>query len=224
MTYYGIYKITNLLNGKMYIGQHTTSNLDDGYMGSGVIITKAIKKYGVENFRKEWLMFCEDEEELNYMERVFVDQTWVDRSDTYNIALGGDCKTWTDEIRKNHSYVMNKPEVKAKYSGENAPMKRPEVRAKFIGANNPNYGKPRSEETRKKISEAKRGKHLSEETRRKMSEARKGRVAPNLKWTYDICKQEALKYKNKSEFYKGSPNAYFASWAHKWLSEFFSNK
>lgn len=73
MTYYGIYKITNLLNGKMYIGQHTTSNIDDGYMGSGKIILRALKKYGVENFRKEWLMFCEDEEELNYMERVYVD-------------------------------------------------------------------------------------------------------------------------------------------------------
>jgi len=73
MTYYGIYKITNLLNGKMYIGQHTTSNIDDGYMGSGKIIKYALKKYGAENFRKEWLMFCEDEEELNYMERVYVD-------------------------------------------------------------------------------------------------------------------------------------------------------
>ena len=73
MIFYGLYKITNLLNGKMYIGQHTTTNLDDGYMGSGKIIMRAIAKYGVQNFRKEWLMFCEDEEELNYMERVFVD-------------------------------------------------------------------------------------------------------------------------------------------------------
>jgi hypothetical protein len=73
MTYYGIYKITNLTNGKMYIGKHKTVNIDDGYMGSGIIIKHALKKYGTENFRKEWLMFCEDEEELNYMERVYVD-------------------------------------------------------------------------------------------------------------------------------------------------------
>lgn len=44
MTYYWIYKITNLLNGKMYIGQHTTDNLDDGYMGSGIHIERAVKK------------------------------------------------------------------------------------------------------------------------------------------------------------------------------------
>lgn len=73
MKYFGIYKITNLLNGKMYIGKHITTNLDDGYMGSGILITRAVKKHGVENFRKEWIMFCEDEEEMNYMEMVFVD-------------------------------------------------------------------------------------------------------------------------------------------------------
>ena len=73
MKFFGIYKITNLTNGKMYIGKHITSDLDDGYMGSGIVIKNAIKKYGRENFRKEWLMFCEDEEEMNYMERVFVD-------------------------------------------------------------------------------------------------------------------------------------------------------
>ena len=73
MKFYGIYKITNLIDGKMYIGKHITSDIDDGYMGSGKRIKRAIKKYGEENFRKEWLMFCEDEEELNYMERVYVD-------------------------------------------------------------------------------------------------------------------------------------------------------
>lgn len=73
MKYYGLYRITNLLNGKMYVGKHITKDLNDRYMGSGLILKRAIKKYGRENFRKEWLMFCEDEDELNYMERVFVD-------------------------------------------------------------------------------------------------------------------------------------------------------
>lgn len=90
MKYYGIYKITNLLNEKMYIGKHITSDIDDGYMGSGLLICRAIKKYGIENFRKEWLAFCEDEEELNYVERMLVDETWLARSDTYNLNLGGD--------------------------------------------------------------------------------------------------------------------------------------
>lgn len=46
MTFYGIYKITNKVNGKMYIGQHTADELDDGYLGSGAVMQRAIKKYG----------------------------------------------------------------------------------------------------------------------------------------------------------------------------------
>ena len=69
-------------------------------MGSGLIVLRALKKDGQENFRKEWLMFCEDSDELNYMERVYVDQTWVDRSDTYNLRLGGDMPKLTEETKR----------------------------------------------------------------------------------------------------------------------------
>ena len=117
MKFYGIYKITNLLNGKMYIGQHITSDIDDDYMGSGIIISAAIKKYGKQNFKREWLMFCEDKEELDYMERVFVDQTWLDRSDTYNLALGGishrDFKKSTKQmISEKTKEALKSPEVR----------------------------------------------------------------------------------------------------------------
>lgn len=89
MEYYGIYKITNLENGKMYIGKHKGTLLNDGYFGSSVQLKKDIEKYGISRFNKEWLMFCEDEWEMNYMEGVFADQTWADRSDTYNLKSAG---------------------------------------------------------------------------------------------------------------------------------------
>ena len=87
--YFTIYKITNLINNKIYIGKHKTNNLNDSYMGSGTLSNKAIKKYGIQNFKKEILCLCETEDNMNELEELVVDQEFVDRKDTYNLALGG---------------------------------------------------------------------------------------------------------------------------------------
>ena len=58
-TYNHIYLITNKIDGKIYIGKQSTDKLNDYYIGSGVLIKKAIQKYGRENFIKEYLAFCD---------------------------------------------------------------------------------------------------------------------------------------------------------------------
>ena len=87
--YYLIYKITNNINGKIYIGKHKTNDKNDGYMGSGLYLNHAQEKYGIENFTKEILFECSSEEEMNDKERELVNEDFVKRNDTYNLAIGG---------------------------------------------------------------------------------------------------------------------------------------
>lgn len=54
MKRYIIYKVTNLINRRYYIGRHSTNNLDDNYLGSGKAIINAVKKYGKDTFKKEF--------------------------------------------------------------------------------------------------------------------------------------------------------------------------
>ena len=87
--YYYFYKITNNINGKFYYGVHSTKNLDDGYMGSGIAIRKAYKKYGIENFQKQILMFFENEQAMyDYQEKIVNDQM-VNYPQCYNMIIGG---------------------------------------------------------------------------------------------------------------------------------------
>jgi hypothetical protein len=83
--FYTIYKITNKINDKTYIGKHQTKNLDDGYMGSGNYIKRAIKKHGIDNFMKEILHVFDNELEMNLVEKELV----ILGETSYNICPGG---------------------------------------------------------------------------------------------------------------------------------------
>ena len=83
--FYTVYKITNNNNNKYYIGMHQTKNLDDGYMGSGKLIKKAIQKYSIENFTKEILHVFDNEEDMKNKEKELV----VINEMSYNLCDGG---------------------------------------------------------------------------------------------------------------------------------------
>ncbi len=89
-TYYTIYKITNKINGKSYIGKHKTKNLEDGYMGSGKYLKRAIEKHGIENFRKEILFVYDNNEDASKKEAELVNEDYLTNENSYNLKLGGD--------------------------------------------------------------------------------------------------------------------------------------
>ena len=87
--YYLVYKLTNLVNGKIYIGCHITKDMNDGYMGSGKRLAYAKKKYGLGSFKKEILSTWETPEEMFAEEKRLVNEEFITRDDVYNIACGG---------------------------------------------------------------------------------------------------------------------------------------
>lgn len=103
-----VYKTTNLLNGKIYIGQHTTENPDDGYMGSGVYLQKAIKEDGKENFTREIISWADSKKDLDHAEEFFIKHyiQKVGKSRMYNATEhAGGVDYHTDESKKKMSAV-----------------------------------------------------------------------------------------------------------------------
>lgn len=88
-TKFVIYKTVNLVNGKFYIGKHKTSDLQDSYLGSGVALNCAIKKYGEKNFQKEILFVFDNEHDMNHKEIELITEDLINNPQCYNIALGG---------------------------------------------------------------------------------------------------------------------------------------
>lgn len=87
--FYTIYKITNKINGKIYIGKHITEDLNDDYMGSGKILKRAINSYGLTNFTKEILFQFDNEADMNAKEAEIVTEEFVKEDTNYNLCPGG---------------------------------------------------------------------------------------------------------------------------------------
>lgn len=87
--YIFVYKTTNLINNKIYVGIHRTNDLNDGYLGSGVALCNAIEKYGRDMFNRIILEYC-DENILEERERHWIMVTGsFNKEIGYNLTLGG---------------------------------------------------------------------------------------------------------------------------------------
>lgn len=164
-----IYKTTNLVNGKIYIGQHGVHNLktlDPWYIGSGRILLKAIEKYGFCNFERKILCKVKNQCLANKMEKYF-----IEKYNSTNPSIG-------------YNIVSGAPT-------EYSPLKIPRIAQRVADANrgkvwsqeikdkiSKSVSKTMTKERRDLISRQHKGKIISEKTRKLMSKATRGENNP----------------------------------------------
>ena len=220
---YIVYKTTNLVNGKIYIGRHIirNNNVNDGYLGSGDVFCRAVKKYGKENFKREEIEFCtfetvEDKEEF-----------WIEYFDArnpkigYNVAKGGHwggqkCsseeteKEWrrklsiagkgrkhTEETKRKQSEA-HKGEKSYLYGTHHSEEHKSYLREINSGEKNGFYGKQHTEEKKQYWSETRKGTRCKEENpfygKHHSDETKRtiSELRKNLIWIHDPIKQISL--------------------------------
>jgi group I intron endonuclease len=185
-----IYKTTNLVNGKYYIGKDVYGN--PAYLGSGRALKKAIEKYGKENFIKEILCQCSSKEELNEKEKSYVTREIVSDKMSYNLIEGGQGGD-TYEYRKNKGSVGTNVE---RYGEERAKVIAEKRSKSLRGERNGMYGKKLTEEHKQKMIEGNRNRDYF------FSDAHKERLKKALTGRKDseetrLKKKEAAKNKKK---------------------------
>lgn len=115
VSYGFIYMTKNKVTGHLYIGKHRrTMNPDDindsWYLGSGVLLQRAIEKYGTNNFERTILCECPDDQSLNEMERRFISYyNAVDDNQFYNLTFGGDGLSVVPECVRERMRHPHKP-------------------------------------------------------------------------------------------------------------------
>ncbi len=222
----------------IYKGHHQVENLDidDGYRGSGILITRAVEKYGVENFTRETLFVYNTRKEALEKEAEEVNEEFVRREDTYNLVSGGCSPEYpSEETRKklsesklgekNPSYNThpseetiqklsraqsgkNNPNYGKKHTKENRQKMR-ENHPDVSGSNNPMWGKKHSKEIRKKLSESRRGNTYC--LGRILSEETKKKLSEANKLSKEIVKQRRIDIEKESKEY-----GWISSLSRKW--------
>jgi len=161
-----IYKTINKINGKVYIGQDTKDRPD--YFGSGILIIRALAKYGKDSFDKEILEECCSREDLDDREIYWIKKfNSTDLSIGYNIATGGQNGSNTMINNPRYEEICRKMSISAT--------------VRQTGETNSFYGKHHSEEAKRRIAESRKGKTYEEIYGEKIGKGKKKKKSERAK-------------------------------------------
>lgn len=185
---HSVYKTINLTNQKYYIGKHSSEDPNDEYLGSGLALQRAIKKHGLENFKKEVLHLYESEVEAYNKEREILEELdGVKDPLCYNLCYGG-VGFWKG--------ATHSAEAKDKISeGNKGKVRTNEAKQKYSASKK---GIPKSDIHKQRLSEVNLGKTLDEDTRKKISESNTGQ-----KRSAEFCENQSKRQEGKAFWPKG---------------------
>jgi hypothetical protein len=169
-TIHYLYKTTCKVTGRYYIGMHSTNNLADGYMGSGRRLRASIRKHGADKHVKEILEFFDSRELLIEAETKAITPNMVDDPNCMNLMGGGIGGFISDEQQRYRSQCGGKAHAERMKTDKEYRDKVIQIGkqnlSNYINSGKHNFntfsGKTHTEETKKKISESKRGQGKGE--------------------------------------------------------------
>lgn len=169
MTIHFLYKTTCVITNKFYYGMHSTNNFNDGYLGSGKLLIRSLKKYGKDNHIIEVIRFCETREQLKIEERELINETVINNPLCMNLKVGGEGGGVKGIVRSEETKKKISEGNKGKSKSIESILKRREKMRNYT----------HSKETKDKMSKTRTGKKMppfSEDHKKRLSEARKQRV------------------------------------------------
>lgn len=162
-----LYKTTCLITGRYYIGMHSTSNLEDGYLGSGLRLTRSIRKYGKENHKREILDFFNSREELIEAEKKTITEADLCNENCMNLMSGG-TGGFTVKQQRLNALKSNEVQKQLHQNQEWLTTKKQSISIKVLkayeeGRKTKEYfhdwtGKKHTKETKEKLSQVMRDK------------------------------------------------------------------
>jgi hypothetical protein len=166
--YHFIYKTTNLLTEKYYIGMHSTDNLDDGYIGSGRRLKYSVNKYGKENHAREIIEFLENRSELIKREKQIITLDEIAKEECMNLNIGGDGgRTFKTEEEKYKFHAAGGKKVRQILALQHLERLKNDKDyynkfCKSLKGKKNFLGKKHTQETKEKISISHKGKGIGE--------------------------------------------------------------